>query len=312
MIVLNHQPNRGIPVSCPSRTVLAFVLLAGAVSLAGCSAATAPSGSASGGSSSPSAQVYEFASLSNFVSKGAATAQVPQGLIDVVTKDGNQVPVTGVTFTAHKLDSSSMCAVDGAVTYASGGEAVASVPEQTKEQQATKRAKNVDEQLREEFGGATEDEIRKDVKEELGDAASEADIDRETKDRASDLSTRRAELEQKGTGSSEEKTPAQNVAAFLFPGKTDSFDNKELNESNPEKGLYMTSTSSFTIVKSCASSFDDTSASTDMTFQMYDGKHRDGIAEVGITVMQDGTIGFVNNKTKKYERDTSGNWLKKK
>lgn len=102
------------------------------------------------------------------------------------------------------------------------------------------------------------------------------------------------------------------MAAFLFPGKTDSFDNKELNESNPEKGLYMTSTSSFTIVKSCASSFDDTSASTDMTFQMYDGKHRDGIAEVGITVMQDGTIGFVNNKTKKYERDTSGNWLKKK
>ena len=182
-------------MSCPSRTVLAFALLAGAVSLTGCSAATAPSGSASGGASSPSAQVYEFASLSNFVSKGAATAQVPQGLIDVVTKDGNQVPVTGVTFTAHKLDSSSMCAVDGAVTYASGGEAVASAPEQTKEQQATKRAKNVDEQLREEFGGATEDEIRKDVKKELGDTASEADIERETKDRASDLSTRRAELE---------------------------------------------------------------------------------------------------------------------
>ena len=193
-----------------------------------------------------------------------------------------------------------------------GGEAVASAPEQTKEQQATKRAKNVDEQLREEFGGATEDEIRKDVKEELGDTASEADIERETKDRASDLSTRRAELEQEGAGSGEEKTPAQNVAAFLFPGKTDAFDNKELNESNPEKGMYMTSTSSFTIVKSCASSFDDTSAATDMTFEMYDGKHRDGIAEIGITVMQDGTIGFVNNKTKKYERDTSGNWLKKK
>ncbi|WP_167149430.1 hypothetical protein [Actinomyces sp. ZJ308] len=282
------------------------------MSLAGCSAATAPSGGASGGASSPSAQVYEFASLSNFVSKGTATAQLPQGLIDVVTKDGNQVPVTGVTFTAHKLDSSSMCAVDGAVTYASGGEVVASAPEQTKEQQATKRAKNVDEQLREEFGGATEDEIREDVEEELGEKASDAAIERETKARASELSTRRAELEQESTSSGEEKTPAQNVAAFLFPGRKDVFDNKKLSESNPERGLYMTSTSSFTIVESCATSFDDTSAATDMTFRMYDGKHRDDIAEIGITVMQDGTIGFVNNETKKYERDTSGNWLKKK
>ncbi|WP_455952090.1 hypothetical protein [Arcanobacterium haemolyticum] len=285
--------------------------------------------------------LFEFASITGGSVNGKVQVQLPKGLTKALDMDGVKVPVKSVTLSAHEVKSTSLCAVDGAISYNDGGEKVASTP--TKKPVTREEAEKI---FLDKANFAMGDygiigKLWQGAQElvEKGEL-SEADLKLlETKpyelymsklkgkvpgvdDMASKfVSAETPSVEEmlKANTVLEKMSDANWVSRFVnlnmnFEYGEEILPMDKFNADAPKEGLYMDSTTKFIQVLPCvASPVEKSNGRFLFNDDTYDEKNGYGeIATFHFGVMKDGTITIPESKVKNYKQDTSGNWIKAK
>lgn len=294
---------------------LAALALSAPLVLAACGGSSDAAGEqgSEGTESSESVQeaAYEFTQPAYASEGGALEVRIPEALKEAAGADLEGLLVTGMTLTAHELESASSCAVDVEVAYAEGGEVALQTAGQTEEQFVAAAEESFEQDLQyglNHLGYLSWEDMVAEVGEQEAVETMSAAFVPITAEGTLDVEAVRASYD---GGNPRDNTLA---ALGLSGGSVDVYDLGELEASVPEAGVYASDNASeITIVQDCAASVADEEA-TEFTLEIprSDEEESSGVSDAAsflFTVMTSGQIGILDGEVDGYQVDANGDWI---
>lgn len=294
-------------------TIAAPITLTGLV-LAGCSSTPAP-GETQSPAEPNSSNVFEF-QTNGIEPSDEITILVPEDLREAMGADAGAITTDEIVASSHPLDGVGLCAVDLAISYASGQPdaiTAANSPEGMRQK--------AEDRLLSETGSATIDELITNTDQVIADAqAAGTPVVDILRAKGYGLLAEYYGPEHNNTGqkmidyyfedtTADAGTSGAAAVAQAF-GFKDAESIGEFSPADPVEGVYLSDDlATITVVDDCAASTSDPDNAIEIDLPMLDA---DGAASVlgtvQLSVMTDGSIG-VSGQVEDYMRDANDNWI---